>query len=201
MHRLIVTVVGMLIVGLALGAVARPAAEASPRGAAQTGCLETTLNQIRDSGVEGSAQLCVDEMGVHPSIDARELTAGEAYTVWFVYIDQPSACSATPCGPDAALGDDPLAVVTRMDGAIADETSQLEFTDQLRDLRFSAESQVHLVIFAHGPASTTDNRMLARQLLTPQALVFGTPGMATVADGDVGHSVAVAVFTIPDGAA
>jgi hypothetical protein len=48
-------------------------------------------------------------------------------------------------------------------------------------------------MFEHGSASTSDNRFLARQLLTPQLPVLGPPGLGAPADGNVGHPVALAV--------
>jgi hypothetical protein len=84
-----------------------------------------------------------------------------------------------------------------MDGAIAGASGRLHFTGNFRDLRFSHGSMVWIIMFEHGPASTTDNRFLARQLLTPQLPVLGAPGLGAPADGNVGHGVALAVFNIP----
>jgi hypothetical protein len=83
-----------------------------------------------------------------------------------------------------------------MDGAIAGASGRLHLTGQFRDLRFSHGSTVWIIMFEHGRASTTDNRYLARQLLTPQLPPLGAPGLGAPADGDVGHPVALAAFNI-----
>jgi len=42
--------------------------------------------------------------GVSFSLQTEQLRPGHAYTVWFVVINNPSACAATPCsGPDILL--------------------------------------------------------------------------------------------------
>jgi hypothetical protein len=56
---------------------------------------------------------------------------------------------------------------------------------------------IWLVLFNHGPASTSDGRFLARQLLTPQDPGLGTPGSGVTSDGPVGHGIAIAKFKIP----
>jgi hypothetical protein len=84
-----------------------------------------------------------------------------------------------------------------MDAAIAGAKGRLHLTGEFHDLRFSHGSSVWIIMFEHGPASTTDNRFLARQLLTPQLPILGPPGLGAPADGSVGHPVALAVFNIP----
>jgi hypothetical protein len=164
------------------------------------------------SGIMGSAELCIDVD--HNDVDrnhatvsewAKKLTPGDAYTTWFAYIDDPKECGNYPMGtpgvcadPDAVLpADSPTVVFGRMDGAIADASGRLHFTGDFHDLRFSHGSTVWILLFEHGSASTTDNRFLARQLLTPQLPPLGAPGLGTLADGPVGHGVALAVFNIP----
>lgn len=200
MHRIVAAIAVVTL--LAWGSIAALAGSPDqPATVAQAQCLEASLEERSESGIQGSARLCIDEVGVRATIEARELTAGEAYTVWFVYFDQPAACSATPCELPDVLGDDPLGVLARMDGVIADDAAETEFSGSFRDLRLTNGSKVHLPVFGHGAASATDNRLLARQLLTPQLPIFGAPAMGTVADGDVGHPVALAVLTVPnDGA-
>jgi hypothetical protein len=157
------------------------------------------------SGITGSAELCIDRDHATVSERTENLISGDAYTTWFAYIDDPAQCGNYPGGtpgvcadPDGVLpADNPTVVFGRMDGAIAGANGRLHFTVNFRDLRFSHGSTVWIIMFEHGPASTTDNRFLARQLLTPQLPVLGAPGLGTSADGPVGHPVALAVFNIP----
>ena len=156
-------------------------------------------------GITGSAELCIDPDRATVSEWAQNLIPGHAYTTWFAYIDDPTQCGSYVGGkpgvcsdPDAVLpADSPIVVFGRMDGAIAGPNGRLHFTGNFHDLRFSHGSTVWIIMFEHGPASATDNRFLARQLLTPQAPVLGAPGLGASADGTVGHGVALAAFNIP----
>jgi hypothetical protein len=132
------------------------------------------------SSVSGRAVLVVNNSNAHVLIHAENLTPGVAYTVWFVYFDDTSRCLMPrqcadpdlimpPSGPEGVFG--------RMDSAIAGDNGELTFQATLRDFRISAGSEVLLALFAHGPASTTDNQERARQLLTPQDPGLGAPGL------------------------
>jgi hypothetical protein len=157
------------------------------------------------SGITGSAELCIDRDHATVSERTENLISGHAYTTWFAYINDPAQCGNYIGGTPGVCGDNdgvlpfenPSVVFGRMDGAIADESGRLQFTGNFRDLRFSHGSTVWIIMFEHGPASTTDNRYLARQLLTPQLPGLGAPGLGAPADGNVGHPVALAVFNIP----
>jgi hypothetical protein len=54
--------------------------------------LTASLMTLNNSGVTGTAKLCISEGGVHTRITANNLTPGNPYTVWFVYFDDPSKC-------------------------------------------------------------------------------------------------------------
>jgi hypothetical protein len=177
--------------------------------AAAADCDQLLKTAVSDphqtSGITGSAELCIERNHARVSERTENLTSGNAYTLWFAYIDDPTQCGnyagGTPgvcADPDAVLPTaSPTVVFGRMDGAIAGASGRLHFSGHFRDLRFSHGSTVWIIMFEHGPASTTDNRFLARQLLTPQLPVLGAPGLGAPADGDVGHGVALAVFNIP----
>lgn len=162
---------------------------------AQSNCLESPLAPMANSGVVGSAQLCLTEQGVRANVQADNLNAGNAYTTWMVYFDDPSVCAAKPCAPADAIGDDPAGVVTRIDGVVADGGPE-SFAGMYRNLRLSHGGEVHIPIFGHGPANAEDHRELARQLLTPQDPALGAMGGAAV-DGPIGAPVAVAIFYLP----
>ena len=124
--------------------------------------------------------LVVNNSGATVLMQADNLTPGVAYTVWFVYFDKTSSC-LTPdqCSPpDLTMpADNPAGVFGRMDAAVAGPNGELTFQGTLHDLKISPGSAVHLVLFAHGPASTTDLQERARQLLTPESPGLGAPGL------------------------
>ena len=149
------------------------------------------------SSVSGRAVLVVNNSGVHVLIHAENLTPGVAYTVWFVYFDDTSRCLIPHrcADPDLIMpASDPEGVFGRMDSAIAGDNGELTFHATLRDFRVSAGSAVLLALFAHGPASTTDNQERARQLLTPQAPGLGAPGLGV--GTQKGFLVGAATFDI-----
>jgi hypothetical protein len=164
---------------------------------AQTGCVDSPLMEMNSSGVAGSARVCTTSSGVHAEVDASNLSSGNAYTAWFVYFDQPAACASVPCEPPDVLGDDPTGVLGRMDSLVAEPSGSGALAGDVHGLRLSSGSEVHLAIFGHGPANTDDNRLLARQLLTPEEPVLGAPGLGAPAASNHGAPVAVAVFQIP----
>jgi hypothetical protein len=157
------------------------------------------------SGITGSATLCIDDSHATVSEWAENLQPGHAYTTWFAYINDPTQCGHYPGGTpgvcadaDGVLpADNPPVVFGRMNGHIAGARGRLHMTGEFHDLRFSHGSTVWIIMFEHGPASTRDNRFLARQLLTPQLPALGPPGLGAPADGAVGHGVALAAFKIP----
>jgi hypothetical protein len=176
-----------------------------PRAAADCDQLLKAPVSPHGSAVQGSAELCIDENLVHATMHTENLTQGDAYTIWFAYIDDPTKCGNYSGGKAGVCQDQdfflpaesPAGVFGRMDGTIAGKSGRARFTGSFRDLRFSHGAVVLFIMFGHGPASATDNRNLARQLLTPQLPVLGPPGLGAPADGAAGHGVAVAAFNIP----
>jgi hypothetical protein len=81
-----------------------------------------------------------------------------------------------------------------MDSGVAGANGQVTFKGMLRDFHVSAGSAVHVALFVHGPANTTDNRVRAQQLLTPQAPALGAPGLGV--GTQAGFLVAFAKFDI-----
>jgi hypothetical protein len=150
------------------------------------------------SGITGQATLVVNTTGAHALMQAENLKPGVAYTVWFIYFDDTSKCLiAHQCGA-ADLTTPPTApegVFGRMDSAVAGDDGELTFQETLRDFEVSAGSALHLVLFAHGTANTTDLQERARQLLTPEAPGLGAPGLGIGAPK--GSLVGAAIFEIP----
>jgi hypothetical protein len=159
--------------------------------------LTSSLTTLNNSGVTGTATLCLSESGVHTRITAHNLIPGNPYTVWFVYFDNPSKCLVPgQCtGADAvAPVADPEGVLGRYDSIIA-KAKTGTFSGHV-GIQPSRGSVITMPIFAHGSLSA-DGHIRARQLLTPQDPSLGAPGLGTASDGLKGSPVARAVFVIP----
>ena len=180
-----------------------------------SGCkpLQTAVTDLNTgSGISGQARLCYGDTGVQVRMSAKNLIAGQAYTVWFVYFNDPSTCitapgTAEPCGPPDLTSPlpsstnpnaAPAGVFGRMDAAVADQEGTARFTARLRDFHASPGSRVHLVIFNHGSASD-DNYSRARQLLTPETPGLGSPGLGL--GTRKGFMAGGAIFDIPTSSA
>lgn len=169
------------------------------------------------NNVGGHAKLCVGRSGLTGYMRANHLTEHNAYTVWWVYIDDaecppgggffgcvwtffgdeptdffevdPLLCgTAIPC-----IDEPPKAVFGRMDSGISKRWRSLRFANRLDDMRVNPGSQVWMLMFGHGPASD-DGLKLGRQLLTPEDPISGYPHLGVDFDG---YPVAVAIFEMP----
>jgi hypothetical protein len=163
------------------------------------GCNKESIVALGDTPIQGNAFLCVDATGVRARLHANGLTPGDAYTIWFGYIDDPSKC-ATP-GQCAALEDvgnlNPVGVLGRLDSAVAPHNGKMHFSGRVGGLYLSSESQVFLFMARHGPANPSDNRARARQLLTPEDPFIGAPQLGNFVDGPKATPAAIAIFNIP----
>jgi hypothetical protein len=185
----------MLVVGVCPSALADDCSQT----------LQAPVNAVGGSGIQGTAKICIQGNSTTVTMWTQGLLAANAYTIWFVYFDNPSLCGfyagGTPgvcTGPDLITpANNPVGAFGRMDGTVAEASGRARFTGRFRGLQFSHGSLIHLVMFGHGPASTSDNRFLARQLLTPQRPPLGAPGEGAPDDGMVGSPVAAAVFSLP----
>lgn len=176
------------------------------------GCDKEFIIALGDPPVHGDAFLCIDPQGVRAKLHAQALTPGYAYTVWFVYFDDPSQC-ATPgqcgaledvtapgqCGdvPLDLKGVNPVGVLGRLDSAVAPHNGKVTFSGRVRGLHLSSESQVFIFLAEHGLANASDNRALARQLLTPEDPFIGAPQLGNCVDGFKQVPAAIAIFNIP----
>ena len=176
---------------------------------------------VGGSELSGRGTVCVTPFGLWSTMQVRGLTSGNAYTTWWVYIDDPESCANFPlpspevipfpepenyagsCGladfftPDPS-GEflNPLAVFGRMDSVIASGKRRTRFAGDLRDFEPSSGSQVWLFIFGHGPADQSDKRQLARQLLTPEDPGSGVPHVG-IEGRPYGYPAGVVVIDIP----
>ncbi len=148
-------------------------------------------------GSSGKAKLCVNDDGVNGNMRVKGLVPGDAYTVWWIYVDDPTQCPDTGCGAEEFLGFDPVANFGRMDSGIAGDDAKLRFRGRIRGMAPSSGSQIWMLMFTHGPANFADRKRLARQLLTPEDPIFGEPQLGNQADGQLGFGAALAIFVIP----
>jgi len=93
--------------------------------------LNARVTAAPGSTIQGSAELSADETHVTASMKIENLNPGEAYTIWFAYIDDPSKSGNYPGGTAGVCADadaitpadDPVGVFGRMDGAGAGSRS------------------------------------------------------------------------------
>lgn len=111
-----------------------------------------------------TATLVRQPNGVSFRLQTSNLNPGHAYTVWFVVINNPDACSATPCsGPDILLNSATQSQVTYGAGNIAGGNGTGAFGGAFRAgpvdgwlpngfLGDPMTVDIHLVLNDHGPA-------------------------------------------------
>jgi hypothetical protein len=156
-------------------------------------CRKVSILALANSGVQGRAELCVTSAGIQSRMEVEGLTVGHAYTVQLAYFDRSASCGTPVCEIDDTLGENPAGVLARMDGGVASDGAAA-FGGDFRDLHPALGSQIVLFLFENGPASSSDNRTRARQLLTPRSPKLGAPAAGAVADGEAGLPVGYAAF-------
>jgi hypothetical protein len=163
----------------------------------EAGCFEAPLTPVAQSGVVGSARLCIRDEAVRPAMRAENLAADAVFTAWFAYFDQPERCGSKPCGIGDLVGADPPGQLARMDALVADRTHRAGLWGDFRDLRLSSNSQVTMMLVRQPGAGSVDNRDRARRLLTLQLPQVAAPSAGAATGGDTGVTVAQAIFAIP----
>lgn len=115
---------------------------------------------------DASASLVRRPDGVSFSIRTDTLRPRHAYTVWFVVINNPSACAATPCsGPDIVLNPDTDSQVTYGAGHISGGSGRGGFAGSFQAGAIDGwlpdggmwdpmTAQIQLVLNDHGPKLT-----------------------------------------------
>ena len=82
------------------------------------GCVAQPVIQL-EAYVEGEAYLCQSPRGLRAKMYVEHLVSGDAYTVWWMYFDDPTACAVPfECGLADFAGPDPLGVFGRMDSKV-----------------------------------------------------------------------------------
>jgi hypothetical protein len=155
-------------------------------------------------GPGATAQLVRTANGLSYSIRTDQLSPGHAYTVWVVVVNDPEACSATPCAPqDSLLNPQTNSQVTYGTGHVVGASGEAGFGGTLRrgpipagwlpdqGLDDPLGAEVHLVLNNHGPklpaympemthtyrAGCTDASL--PPIFPPSAKADGTPGPNT----------------------
>jgi hypothetical protein len=100
-------------------------------------CSEQDIIPLGQS-IAGKATLCVTGQGVHGRMRAKDLAPGEAYTLWLIYIDDPTVCdpSTLDCFDDA----DPEGVFGRFDSAVAGKNGKVGFSGSVQGMVPSREN-------------------------------------------------------------
>ena len=183
--------------------------------------VDIWTSEIEGSELSGRGNVCATPLGLWSTMRVTGLTPGNAYTVWWIYIDDPDSCANFPlttenapipfdepvgyagrCGfadfftPDES-GEflNPLVVFGRMDSVVAGTRPATRFAGDLRSFDPSPGSQVWMLIFGHGPAAD-DKRQLARQLLTPEDPGSGVPHLG-IEGRPFGFPAGVVVIEVP----
>ena len=173
------------------------------------GCAQQQVNSINlvEFDIGGEALLCTLSNELNGQIKLTGLTPGNAYTVWWVYFDDPSQCLGTtflpvPLGGGESVcdlidfeGDKPQGVFGRMASGIATRNGKLILRDEFGGMQPSNRAEVWMLVFGHGTAEMSDGSALARQLLTPEDPNVGAPHLGNIIDGLRGYPAASAVFT------
>lgn len=184
------TAIGILVLALTLASLPANATNGS------ASCSRSNLNALEEPA-EGDAKLCIREHSLRATIRAKNLSPGHAYTVWWVYFDDPSHCAVPyECGLIDFSGANPQGVFGRMDSAISPRRGAIRFNGNWRGMQPSNGAQIWFLIFGHGPVDYADGRHLARQLLTPEDPNAGAPHLGNFIDGSLGFPAAVAVFDV-----
>jgi hypothetical protein len=173
-------------------------AEAGRQSATVMWHAQTGLSGPVGSGA--AAQLIRRDGGLSFQLSTAHLRPGHAYTLWFVVINNPAACAASPCSaPDILLNPATQAQITYGAGHVVGDAGNGTFAGSFRvgslpgwlpnaALSAPRTAQVQLVLNDHGPvlkgylpeqiqsyrAGCTDASLPA--IFPPSAKADGTPG-------------------------
>jgi hypothetical protein len=165
----------------------------------QAGCQKIPIAAAQET-VKGKASLCSKHGDVTAQFDVSGLTPGNAYSFWFVYIDDAAKCGAegdaTCFGASGAGGQQnavPDEALGRLSDVVAPSNGRATISGDVPGLQLSKGSEVLLLLKGHGTANTSDNLVRARQLLTPEDLTIGAPNFGIVG-GAVADYAGTAAF-------
>jgi hypothetical protein len=150
---------------IALAATAGAHSGTAVKGQQFVKAVETHPSQGEVREIEGSkATLMTTADGIFVSLDTSGLVPGNAYTLWFVAINNPQACKNVPCKGSDVLGnsDAVQSDVGFGDGIIAGQDGTGTFTTFREKgaipqawigtgLTHPETAEIHLVVHDHGP--------------------------------------------------
>jgi hypothetical protein len=114
-------------------------------------------------GAGAEATLVRRDGGVSFKFSTTNLRPGHAYTVWFVIVNNPAACAASPCsGPDILLNPATDSQITFGAGHIGGASGRASFAGSFQvgsiegwlpngALRDAWQAEIQLVLNDHGP--------------------------------------------------
>jgi hypothetical protein len=166
MSRLMRLVVGFVLLSAFVLAGNSAAQESTETVGYTTTAVRTHPSQGDVVDVEGGqAELFSTEAGITMNLRTSGLEEGHIYTAWWVVINNPENCSASPCAPDDVLGnvDGVVTEVTYADGILVTEDREMEFAAALaagevpeawfgNGLTNPMGAEIHIVIQDHGTA-------------------------------------------------
>lgn len=112
---------------------------------------------------DARAKLVRTRRGISFRIKTNSLTPGNAYTLWLVVINNPAACTTTPCAaPDIIGNPDTQSQVRYAAGHVAGRSGRGTFAGWVREgplsgwlpdrsLDDAKTAEIHLVLNDHGP--------------------------------------------------
>jgi hypothetical protein len=155
----------LAVIAVLFAVVAPAAAAAAERQTAGVSWHAQQAGLGKSGAVAGaSAQVVRNDNGIAYKLSTTGLEEGNAYTLWLVVINNPSACAATPCSaPDIINNAAADAQVGFAAGHVAGASGNGTFSGHVsegplsgwlanRSLDDARGAEVHLVINDHGPA-------------------------------------------------
>jgi hypothetical protein len=156
-------VAALALAGLAVAALPAGAAPAERSSTHVFWHMQSGNPQGTPVGAGADAQLVRNASGISYSLQTHGLRAGHAYTVWVVVINNPAACTASPCSPqDILLTPATNSTVTYGTGHVVGGSGQAGFGGHLktgpledgwiagRALEDPYGAEIHLVLNDHG---------------------------------------------------
>jgi hypothetical protein len=163
--------------------------------------------------VEGAqAELFTTETGATMNFRTAALEEGHVYTAWWLIVNNPENCAASPCTADDILGNanGVESEVTFADGLLVSPEGRMEFAASLaagdvpegwfgNGLTNPLGAEIHIVLHDHGPVipELVDNMLHSlRAGCTDESVPAPYPDIAK-ADGEAGPNTCRLVqFTI-----
>lgn len=155
----------LAVTAMLLAVVAPAGAEAAESQQVGVGWHAQQAPLGKTGAVAGaSAQLVRNDNGIAYRLNTTGLEAGNAYTLWLVVVNNPSACMSTPCSAPEIINNAATDSQVRFAaGHVAGASGNGTFAGRVgegplsgwlpgRTLEDSKGAEIHLVVNDHGPA-------------------------------------------------